>query len=140
MKKNMKTSIQILAVLIFICNGIISSTSAKEVNVEQYEKLKQQAIDFENSLPPEINSQLNHSYGPILAEVFKQCVPVARPTSFEVISYVNKDGIAEKNWTMTPSQFGQCAKQVFYGQKLYSIDEKPFYAILNFNLRQESDN
>ena len=138
MRNAMKKIIQILNILFF--SGIAFIASAKDVDVLEYSTLKQKAIDFENSLPLEINSQLNHSYGPILAEVFKQCVPVARPTSFEVISYVNKDGIAEKNWTMTPSQFGQCAKQVFYGQKLYSIDEKPFYAILNFNLRQESDN
>jgi len=77
---------------------------------------------------------LTTSYSSILIEVFKRCISVARPTTFEVISYVNKDGIAEENWTDIDTEFGQCAKKAFYGQSLYKINGKSFYAILNFNL------
>lgn len=123
-----------LMISAFILIFTYSGAFADNVNEMSYAEMKQKAIDFESSLSEKKRGELSRAYAPLFQVIFERCIGIARPSSFEIISYVNADGIMEKNWSQTSTDFAQCAVKLFDGAELYKINDKSFYAILEFNL------
>ena len=112
----------------------VSSVSAETMTHEKYQSIKQEALDFEKILKPEVLSALNLSNGPILKDIFETCTPLQLPTTFEVVAKVNPQGVVDKAWSNTQTIFGQCAAKVFIGKLQYPINNQFYYSILNFTL------
>ena len=110
---------------------------AKEVT-PNYDVIRQKALTFESQLPVKVNSKLNQKNGPILIKIFEKCIAHDRPSSFEVVSLVNKKGVVENAWSNTQTIFGQCAAKIFVGQQLEAIGQQKYYAILEFHLNRNN--
>lgn len=123
---------------IFILS-LITTLSAFADNQESltYEVMRKKALDFEHSLPINLQSEINQKNAPIMMEIFKTCISYDRPSSFEVVSLVNQQGIVEKTWSNTQTIFGKCAAQTFIGKELLQIEKKKYYAILEFTLHHK---
>lgn len=99
-----------------------------------YDEMKANAVNFENALSEKEKSNLNLAYATPLLESFAHCLQFARATTFEIISWVDEKGTMTQNWTNTQGVFAACMSDQFQGRYLYPINQKPYYAILNFDL------
>lgn len=119
--------------ILFIIFSTFMTASLQAKNVD-YEVLKQQAIEYENSLTEVEKSQLNQSYAQPLSNSIGFCAQFYQGTSFEIISKVDQNGVMLENWTNTEGTFAECIRMMFNHRQIQSVRNEEFYAILEFNL------
>ncbi|MDM1757747.1 MULTISPECIES: hypothetical protein [unclassified Acinetobacter] len=122
---------QVVKIFLVLIVGVVHA------QVIDYDLLKEQAIEYENSLTEQEKSQLNRSYAEPLSVSIGFCAQFYQGTSFEIVSRVSERGVLLENWTNTIGPFAECVRSMFNHQHIYSVRNEAFYAFLEFNLTKQ---